>query len=158
MQRLRANRGFSLIELLVVVSIILIIGAVAIPHFLQARIRANEAATVANIRTVVSAQAIYNMMYPQIGFAPDIVSMTGSNTSPLPGAAGLVDGSLAVAGHGYLLTVTPKQKDAMNVGYHVFGHPTLRGVTGVRSFCADESGIITFSDDGTDNCSTPVPF
>jgi prepilin-type N-terminal cleavage/methylation domain-containing protein len=158
MQRRGYSTGFSLIELLVVVAVILAITAIAIPQFLQAKIRANEAVAVANMRTLVSAEALYSTMYPQLGFAPDIASMSGSNSSPLPGAAGLVDGSLAVAGHGYLLSITPKKQDDRIVGYHVYGRPTLRGVTGRRAFCADEAGVITYSNDGADDCSAPVPF
>jgi type IV pilus assembly protein PilA len=154
----RTNQGFSMIELLIVVAIILVIAAIAIPNYLQARIRANEAVAVANVRTLVSAQAIYNNMYPEVGFAPDIASLTGSSSAPIPGAAGIVSNSMAVAGHGYLLTITPKVSGTMNVGYTVYGAPTHPGITGRRGFCASESGLVTYSADGSNNCTTPVPF
>ena len=159
MYRSRANSGFSLIELLIVVAVILVIGAIAIPNYLQAKIRANEAAAVANMRTIVSAQALYNTMFPEVGYAPDVKSLgsDGSN-SALPTAAGLIGNDLAVAGHGYLLTIAARSNGQENIGFTVYGRPTVAGITGRRGFCADESGVVTYSGDGSANCSAPIPF
>ena len=68
---MRRTKGFSLIELLIVVAIILIIAAIAIPRFLQARMAANEAAAVAALRTLNTAQISYNSAYPTVGFAAE---------------------------------------------------------------------------------------
>jgi type IV pilus assembly protein PilA len=159
MCRRSANAGFSLVELLLVVAVILVISAIAIPNYLQAKIRANEAVAVANMRTIVSAQALYSTMFPQIGYAPDVRSLgsDGSN-SALPSAAGLVGNELSVAAHGYLLTIATHSNGAVNTSFTVYGHPTAPGMTGKRGFCADESGVITYSADGSSNCSAPIPF
>src|SRR5487761_926687 len=104
--RKTSNAGFSLIELLIVVAIILIIAAIAIPNFLRAKIAANEAAAIENTRTITTSNVVYSTTYG-VGYVANLAKMA---TPPAPGpvtanAAGLLDSILAGgAKSGYVYT------------------------------------------------------
>ena len=100
---MRKPEGFSLIELLIVVAIILIIAAIAIPNLLRARIAANEASAVSSIRTIVGAEATYQLAYPTVGFADTLAQLgpggAGSTCSGPTQTRGLPDGQPALQRH-----------------------------------------------------------
>ena len=156
------KRGFSLIELLIVVAIILIIAAIAIPNLLRSRIAANEASAVGSLRTLNTAEITYNTTYPNVGFACSLSSLAppnGSSTSATSSAAGLIDSTLASgAKSGYTFTVsncvgTPKNN------YQYTSAPVSPGTTGQRYFCTDSSAVIQFSASTISTCgasTTPI--
>jgi prepilin-type N-terminal cleavage/methylation domain-containing protein len=97
---MRKQKGFSLIELLIVVAIILIIAAIAIPNLLRARIAANESASVSAIRTVNTAEVTYATAYPTKGYSDTLGALGGAPAvcaTPAVANACLIDNVLASA-------------------------------------------------------------
>jgi len=102
------NRGFSLIELLVVVAVILIIAAIAIPNFIKSKMRANEAAAVHSMRNISTAQVVYTTTY-NIGYAPALTNLGGTGVTVDQNNAALIDDVLAggiKSGYIFLYAVT----------------------------------------------------
>ncbi len=153
----RSSRGFSLIELLIVVAIILIIAAIAIPNLLRSRIAANQASAVGSLRTINTSEVTYTTTF-NTGFT-DTLGYLGpptTGTTPTATAAGLLDNVLsgtATAGgtgtdvsskSGYNFTYTPTDQDATSRynGYYVTANPVDLNVTGTNFYYTDESAVI----------------
>jgi type IV pilus assembly protein PilA len=148
---MRKQKGFSLIELLIVVAIILIIAAIAIPNLLRARIAANESSAASGIRTINTAEVAYDSTYPAVGYSLTLVSLgPGGPTATCPApptstTACLIDGVLAAgvkSGYTYAFTANAS---VPSVGYQVSTDPTQPNQSGVRSFCSFEDAVVRFT-------------
>jgi len=142
----KKQKGFSLIELLIVVAIILIIAAIAIPNLLRARIAANESSAVASLRTLNTAQISYNSAYPTVGFATTMGSMAGTSCAP-PTSAGacLIDTQLAggtKSGYSFAISGT---SGTPNSTYQFIASPLTPNQTGVRYFCSFADAVVRTS-------------
>jgi prepilin-type N-terminal cleavage/methylation domain-containing protein len=155
----RSQQGFSLIELLIVVAIILIIAAIAIPSLIRARMAANEASAVASVRTINTAEVTYSSTYPTVGYAYQRADLGGAAPCITPSvtSACIID-SVLTSGtkSGYTLAAfgtggagTATAPTAPNTGYLAVATPATIGQTGTRAFCSDQSAEIYFNTDGS---------
>jgi type IV pilus assembly protein PilA len=151
------KKGFSLIELLIVVAIILIIASVSIPNLLRSKMVANEAAVVGSLQALTTACAAYQMTYG--GYPPDLQSL-GPGSPPGPAAADLIDPLLASgtkSGYTFTYTAGPKDAEGNVMSYTTRADPISVGTTGQRQFFTDETGVIRVITSGpADKNSTPL--
>jgi type IV pilus assembly protein PilA len=152
----KKSKGFSLIELLIVVAIILIIAAIAIPNLLRSRMAANESSAVGSLRTIVTAEFNFQQNYG-IGYAP--LANLGSAapctaaTISTTAAACLIDPLLSGGTKSGYTIATPTPAGlgtaaAPNVSFTATAVPTSIGLTGQRGFFTDQSGVIRYTTTG----------
>ena len=158
----RKARGFSLIELLIVIAVILTIAAIAIPRLLRSRMLANETSAVSSLRTLCTVQVTYESTY-QVGYAPSLLALGPPpvGVAPSAGSAGLIDAVLAAGiKSGYRFTYTPVDTngDAKMDAFTITAAPITPGQTGDKYFFVDLSNVIRYNVGAPATvASTPIP-
>src|SRR6202047_5616590 len=146
---MKKQKGFSLIEVLLVVAIILIIAAIAIPNLLRSRMATNEASAVGSLRTINTAEVTYSTTYPNVGFAATIGALGGTApcTTAVSTASCLIDDVLSMTAvkSGYKFTaVGVAGAGGLNVTYTATAVPSVVGQRGQRGFFTDQCGVIRY--------------
>jgi type IV pilus assembly protein PilA len=155
---MKKQKGFSLIELLIVVAIILIIAAIAIPNLMRSKMAANESSAISSLRTINTAEVTYATVYPGVGYSVDLPSLGGTPAvCSAPGGANsttacIIDQvlalatSLASAKSGYFFTYNLNgAAGGINTAYTLSATPTVVGTAGQRNFFTDQSGVLRYA-------------
>jgi len=155
----RKAKGFSLIELLIVVAIILIIAAMSIPNLMRSRISANEASAISSMRTINTAQTTYNITYPQYGYADTLAKLAFPATGqPVDqNAAGLLDWVIGCPTQpclksSYMFSIVNVSGSPVS-SYGITAYPYSPGTSGVRGFCSNQLSNMTYDPNGATNCT-----
>ena len=159
---MRRQHGFSLIELLIVIAIILTIAAMAIPNLLRSKMSANEASAVGSIRTIATAQTTYIVAYPNLGYADSLTKLSypAAGQSADPNHAALIDWVLGCATQpcpkaGYLFSIVNVTGTPPSA-YEITATPQLMGQTGRRGFCGDQVPRLMYDPNGGTACTVAL--
>jgi prepilin-type N-terminal cleavage/methylation domain-containing protein len=159
----RKQKGFSLIELLIVVVIVLVLATVAIPNLLRSRMSANEASAVASVRTIVTSEIIYSTTYT-VGFSADLPSLSDGGAAancippsvPAAASACLIESTLAAGTkNGYVFTYVATGSGGVYSAYTLHGDPVTPGSSGQRHFYTDANHILRVNATAAASASDP---
>ncbi len=162
-QRSAVVNGFTLMELLIVIAVILILMLMAMKTIGSMKIRANEVSAINSLRVITQSEIEYDSTYPANGYACDLKVLGGvpGSSMPTPTSAQLLDNDLASSGYksGYMFKISDCQKVTVNgtdrvTGYRLTAVPAAPGKTGNRGFCTDQfGGNPKYDPTGGTNCT-----
>jgi type IV pilus assembly protein PilA len=147
---MQRNKGFSLIELLIVVAIILIIAAIAIPNLLSSRKSANESSAVGSLQAIKTSEYAYFNAYPTVGYATQISDLGGGGSPCVAtsSSACLLDSSVfnaipgGTAKSGYVFLATGISTGALNSAFVAGASPVAVQQTGNHDYCSTDDGVL----------------
>lgn len=144
------EQGYTLVELLIVVIIVMLLAALAIPNLLKSRILANESSAVSSIREINTAQGTYSSSWGA-GYAPALTNLGGPAPCLVATLAGacildpaLTTGASIKAGYAFIAVGTLPDASGLLNGFEVNGTPVSVRISGMRAFCSDASGVVKF--------------
>lgn len=151
------HAGFSLVEALVVVMVILIIAAIAIPNLIHGKMRANEAAAVASVKTIHTAETLYFNTYPEVGYSPSLVNLGSHGTTcekPTSTSACIIMDESLTSGlkNGYVFDIVG-DGNKPTTGYTVNASPEST-VSGRCTVSSTQSGEVHFFIPGSSTSSS----
>jgi type IV pilus assembly protein PilA len=155
------QRGFTLMELLIVMSIMIILMLIAIPNFISMKAQADETSAIESLRAIYEAQIQYETDFGANGFACSLAALGGDPSSGPPSAqsAQVLQGDLATGQKsGYTFNITNCSKITVNnqdmyTSYEATAVPQAIGKSGHRGFCIDQAGEIKADMAGGVNCT-----
>jgi prepilin-type N-terminal cleavage/methylation domain-containing protein len=155
---MRKQLGFSLIELMIVVAIILVIAAIAIPNLMRSRIAANEASAVGSLRIINTAESTYNITYNN-SFTCDLSALGPPSGAAMvsSSAAGLIDSNLASgvkSGYEFSPATCTTTSTGIVTFYQWVANPIAPGTSGSRYFCTSDTFSIKVDPNSSANCLT----
>jgi type IV pilus assembly protein PilA len=158
------QRGFTLMELLIVMSIMIILMLIAIPNFISMKASANETSAMQSLRAIYQAQIQYQTSFPANGFACSLAALGGNASAgpPSPQAAQVLQGELAQGQKsGYTFNIVNCTKVTVNTqdmftSYEVTAVPQAVGKSGHKGFCIDQAGEIKADLSGGTNCTQSI--
>jgi prepilin-type N-terminal cleavage/methylation domain-containing protein len=160
---MRRQRGFSLIELLIVVAIILALAAMAVPNLIRSKMSANEASAVGSLHAIANAQASYAISYAHLGYANQLSKLAYPPAGQAidHNHAGIIDIVLGCEAQpckksGYQFSIINPVGTPTIVAYTAVGTPLVHGTTGRRGFCSDSQSHISYDPDGGTSCTLPL--